>query len=79
MGSMQSILSFFSQKETLTLQAVNKTFYNELSKWMMPTLEMPTAYLVLEKGRKEISLGVWKEKVRHCGTIKLLSIGTEEG
>ena len=42
-------------------------------------IDMPCLNLILESGRKKVSIGFWKDGMRDCSEQRILSIGTEEG
>ena len=46
---------------------------------MKTKVEMPYLFLVLESGRKKVAMGFWKDNIRQCNQMNILSIGNEPG
>ena len=40
---------------------------------------MPCLNLVFERSRTKISIGMWRDNIRHCAEKLILDIGTGEG
>ena len=72
-------MEYLDPIEAITLQQVNKNFYNKVIPRFLPRVENPTLNLVLERSRKDIQLGIWRANRRQLKTKQLLKIGTGAG
>lgn len=63
-GCMFTLLSYFEANDTTQYQLVNKDFYNRVLPRAVIKIEMPRVNLVLERSRKHIFMGFWRENVR---------------
>ena len=78
-GAMSVISEFLTMKEIVTMQVLNKHFYNSVVPKMRTKIELPSLNLVLESARKSISVGFWRDNVRQCSQQEILKIGEGEG
>ena len=78
-GSMTTIFEFLPPKQRNKIQQVNKNFYDVVIPRAVPKLQMPQAMLILESGRKKISIGTWRDNIRECTAREILKIGDGEG
>ena len=78
-GSMTTIMEFLPPKQRNKIQQVNQNFYDVVVPRAVPKLQMPEAMLVLESGRKKISIGTWRDNIRECSAKLILTIGEAEG
>lgn len=48
----------------MCLQLLNRRFYTYVVPRMKMKLEMPYLFMVLESGRKKVSVGFWRDNMR---------------
>ena len=65
-GAMNVICEFLDIKEIVPLQQVCKAWYDLVIPRARTKVSMPCLQLVLERSRTKISIGHWRDNMRHC-------------
>ena len=74
-AALQSMSKYLEQIEVISLQKLNKEFYDKMAPVVLTKVSMPSAQIVLESSRTNIELGIWKKDTRELKTRRLMKIG----